>query len=89
LANCQERCQRLARQVRQLEGRLAEVLGESVWRATGLGAPDEVATLAGRVAQLEQLVADAQLTLDDRDAELAAARAANRELMTQLNARLS
>jgi hypothetical protein len=32
-----------------------------------------------------QALADLRLTLDDRDAELAAARTANRELMTQLN----
>jgi NAD(P)-dependent dehydrogenase (short-subunit alcohol dehydrogenase family) len=88
LANCHDRCQRLTRQIRQLETRLSEVLGETVWRATGLGAPDDVEKLTARVAQLEQELADLRLALDDRDAELAAARAANRELMTQLNTNL-
>jgi hypothetical protein len=88
LANCQDRCHRLAQRARQLEHRLSEALGDAVWRATGLGAPDDVTHLQARIVTLEQELADARLDLDDRDTDLAAARAANRELMTRLNGRI-
>jgi hypothetical protein len=87
LANCQDRCHRLSQRVRQLEDRLSEALGDAVWRATGLGAPDDVAHLQARIVTLEQELADARLELDDRDNDLAAARAANRELVTRVDGR--
>jgi hypothetical protein len=87
LANCQDRCHRLTQRVRQLEDRRSEALGDAVWRATGLSAPDDVTHLQARIVTLEQELTDVRLDLDVRDAELAAARAANRELMTRLNGR--
>ncbi|NUR03980.1 MAG: hypothetical protein HOY79_47980 [Streptomyces sp.] len=41
--------------------------------------------LQARITTLEQQVVDLELKLQDRDDDLAAARAANRELMSQLN----
>jgi hypothetical protein len=38
-----------------------------------------------KITHLEQQAADLRLQLDERDQDLTAARAANRELMTQLN----
>jgi hypothetical protein len=38
-----------------------------------------------RITTLEQQVVDLKLELDERDEELAAARAANRELITRIN----
>jgi hypothetical protein len=40
-----------------------------------------------KIAQLEQQVIDLQLQSEERDGELAAARAANRELIAQVNHR--
>jgi hypothetical protein len=81
-----ERAARLSARVRQLENRLSQPLGEQTWRHSGLGAPADIDTLNNKVAQLEQQAADLRLHLSERDDELAAARAANRELMAQLNA---
>jgi hypothetical protein len=81
-----ERAARLNARVRQLEKRLSQALGEQTWRHSGLGAPADIDTLNNKVAQLEQQAADLRLHLGERDDELAAARAANRELMAQLNA---
>jgi hypothetical protein len=74
----------MAARVQQLEKRLSEALGEQAWRASGLGAPDDIHALNQRIVTLEQVV-DLRLQLEERDDELAAARAANRELMTRLN----
>ncbi|MGW4784976.1 hypothetical protein [Streptomyces sp. NPDC004230] len=79
------RTARLAAQVRRLEARLSEVLGEQVWRESGIGGPDDTEQLKARITTLEQQVVDLELKLQDRDDDLAAARAANRELMAQLN----
>ncbi|MCX5318126.1 DUF6262 family protein [Streptomyces sp. NBC_00154] len=79
------RTARLAAQVRRLEARLSEVLGEQVWRESGIGGPDDTEQLQARITTLEQQVVDLELKLQDRDDDLAAARAANRELMAQLN----
>jgi hypothetical protein len=76
LANCQDCCKRLTQRARQLEARLSEALGDAVWRATGLGAPDDVEQLTARIMTLEQELADLRLGLDGPGAELAAARAA-------------
>jgi chromosome segregation ATPase len=86
LLNSQQRGVRMAARVQQLEKRLSEALGEQAWRASGLGAPDDIDALKQRIVTLEQQVVDLRLQLEERDDELAAARAANRELMTRLNA---
>jgi hypothetical protein len=81
-----ERAVRLNARVQQLEHRLSEVLGEQAWRDSGLGAPADIDALSPKITHLEQQVTDLRLQLEERDEELAAARAANRELMAQLNA---
>jgi hypothetical protein len=80
-----ERAARLHAQVRQLEKRLSEALGEQAWRESGLGAPPDIGALNDKISQLEQQAADLRIQLSERDDELAAARAANRELMTRIN----
>lgn len=85
LAAADTRTARLAAQVRRLEARLSEALGEQVWRESGIGGPDDTEQLKARITTLEQQVVDLELTLQERDEDLAAARAANRELMAQLN----
>jgi len=80
-----ERSVRLNARVRQLEKRLSEALGEQAWRESGLGAPADIDALGQKITHLEQQAADLRLRLEERDDELAAARAANRELMTRLN----
>ena len=77
---------RLTARVRQLEKRLSEALGEQAWRESGLGAPADIDALSQKVTHLEQQAIDLRLQLEERDQDLAAARAANRELMAQLNA---
>ena len=69
----------------KLTERLSEILGEQVFHDAGLTRTDETSTLQKRVAELEQQLLDRRQDLQDRDDELAAARAANRELMTRLN----
>jgi hypothetical protein len=81
-----ERSTRLAGRVRQLEKRLSEALGEQAWRESGLGAPADLDALSQKITHLEQQAIDLRLQLGERDQDLAAARAANRELMAQLNA---
>ena len=80
-----ERALRLNARVRQLENRLSEALGEQAWHDSGLGAPADIDALTQKINQLEQQAAGLSLQLEERDQDLAAARAANRELMTQLN----
>ena len=86
LLAAQQRCQRLAARTQQLEKRLSELLGEQTWHATGLGSPSDIDQLHQRITTLEQQTADLRLQLEERDQDLAAARAANREFMTRLNA---
>ena len=62
-----------------------QALGEHTWRESGLGAPADIDALHQRITQLEQHNLDLQQQLDERDEDLAAARAANRELMARLN----
>jgi Family of unknown function (DUF6262) len=81
-----ERAARLGARIRQLEQRLSQALGEQTWRESGLGAPTDIDALHQRITQLEQQVIDQQQQLDERDEDLAAARATNRELMARLNA---
>ena len=85
LTNAQQRAVRLAARVHQLEHRLSEVLGEQAWHESGLGIPDDIDRLKQQIGTLEQHTIDLRLQLEERDQDLAAARAANRELMTQLN----
>ncbi len=80
-----ERAARLNARIQQLERRLSEALGEQAWRETGLVAPADPDTLTQKITHLEQQAAGLQLQLEERDEELAAARAANRELIAQLN----
>src|SRR5438105_3672747 len=68
-------------------GRPREVLGEQALHAAGLTGHDEIGTLRERAAELEQQLLDRHHELQDRDDELAAARAANRDLMATLNGR--
>jgi hypothetical protein len=81
-----ERAVRLHARIQQLEKRLSGVLGDQAWRESGLGAPADLDTLNQRIIHLEQQITGQRLQLEERDEELAAARAANRELMAQLNA---
>ena len=85
LLAAQQRCTRMAARTQQLETRLSELLGEQAWRATGLGAPTDIDQLQQRIVMLEQQIVELQLQHEERDQDLAAARAANRELMAQLN----
>ena len=80
-----ERAARLNARVRQLEQRLSGLLGEQAWQQSGLGAPADIDTLNTTITQLEQQAADLRIQLSERDDELTAARAANRELMTRIN----
>jgi hypothetical protein len=85
LLAAQERAARQAARVQQLERRLSETLGEQAWRESGLGAPDDIDHLKQQIITLEQHIIDLRLQLEERDQDLSAARAANRELMTRLN----
>ena len=80
-----ERAVRLNARVRQLEKRLSETLGEQAWRESGLAAPADIDALNQKISQMEQQVIDLRLQLEEQGDDLAAARAANRELMAQLN----
>jgi hypothetical protein len=80
-----ERALRVTARVRQLEHRLSEVLGEQAWRESGLGAPADISALNHEITQLQQQAIDLQFQLEQRDEDLTAARAANRELMAQHN----
>ncbi|MGI8809803.1 MAG: DUF6262 family protein [Acidimicrobiales bacterium] len=86
LLNAQQRAARFAARAQQLEQRLSRALGDDVWRESGLGAPDDIHQLERRIVTLEQQIIDLRCQLEERDQELAAARAANRELMARINA---
>ena len=85
LLAAQQRARRLAGRVQQLERRLSEALGHQAWRESGLGAPDDIDRLKQQVVMLEQQAVDLRLQLEERDQELHAARATNREFMARLN----
>ncbi|MGH8959993.1 MAG: hypothetical protein ACRDWT_02100 [Jatrophihabitantaceae bacterium] len=80
-----ERALRLTSRIRQLETRLSQTLGQQAWHESGLAAPVDLDVLNQKINHLEQQAVDLRLQLDERDQDLAAARAANRELMAQLN----
>ncbi|MGA3221106.1 MAG: DUF6262 family protein [Acidimicrobiales bacterium] len=86
LLNAQQRALRLASRAQELEHRLSQALGEQLWRDSGIGLPDGTYQLEQRVVALEQEVVDLRLQLEERQQELDAARAANRELIARLNA---
>jgi len=85
LAAAHERAIRLTARIQQLEHRLSETLGEQAWRESGLSTPADTGALSQKITHLEQQVIDLHLQIEQRDEELGAARAANRELMAQLN----
>ena len=87
LANLHAQNTRLARHITLLEARLSEALGQQAFRASGLGAVDETNDLRRYITELEQRTAELTEQLRDRDDDLTAARAANRELMAELNRR--
>ncbi|WP_433635515.1 DUF6262 family protein [Nocardia sp. CA-120079] len=87
LANSQARITRLAGHNKQLEKKLSELLGEDAWRESGLGAPADVDQLQRQIVTLEQQIAELRAQLEERDQELDAARAANRELFASMNKR--
>jgi hypothetical protein len=80
-----ERAIRLSTRIQHLEKRLSEALGDQSWRESGLGAPADIDALNQKITRQEQQILDLRLHLEERDEDLAAARATNRELMTQLN----
>src|SRR5664280_2093433 len=65
--------------------RLSEALGEQAWHESGLGVPVDLDALNQKISHLEQQTVELRLQLAERDQDLAAARAANRELIAQLN----
>ncbi|MDF3051442.1 MAG: hypothetical protein K0R87_3080 [Pseudonocardia sp.] len=81
-----ERAARLNTRIQHLEKRLSEALGEHAWRESGLGTPTDIDALHQQITHLEQQAIDLRLQLAERDEDLAAARATNRELMTRINA---
>jgi hypothetical protein len=80
-----ERAVRLNARVRQLEKRLSEALGEQTWHESGLSTPADIDALNHKITNLEQQAIHLRLQLEEQSEDLAAARATNRELMTQLN----
>ena len=81
-----ERAARLHSRVQHLERRLSDALGEHTWRASGLGTPTDIDALHQQITRLEQQIIELGLQLAERDEDLAAARATNREFMARINA---
>jgi hypothetical protein len=77
---------RLQQRIQALELRLSEAFGEAAFRDSGLlGAPDDIRSLQQSLTDAQQQNVELRRQLEERTDELAAARTANRELMTQLN----
>jgi chromosome segregation ATPase len=87
LLAAQHRTTRQAAHIRQLERHLSQALGEKAWQESGLGAPTDIDQLQQQITHLEQKIVDLRLQIEERDQDLHAVRAANRELITQLNTR--
>lgn len=85
LAAAQDRSARPTTRIRQLERKLAELLGHQACKESGLGAPHDIEQLQRLITELEQSVVDPTRQLSDRDDELAAATVANREMIAQIN----
>jgi hypothetical protein len=86
LLNIRAQNTRLHQHINALEKRLSSQLGEAAFRDSGLGAPHDLHNLQTALTDREQLL-ELRRQLEERSDELAAARATNRELMTQLNTR--
>ena len=65
--------------------RPSEALGEQALRESGLGAPADIDALNHKISQPEQQAAALRIQLSEREDELAAARSANRELVTRID----
>jgi hypothetical protein len=85
VANQRERNLRLARQITKLEAKLSELLGEQVFRASGLGAPDNIEQLHQRITTLEQENALLREEVTGLEEDLEGARTVNRELLAEFN----
>jgi hypothetical protein len=84
LANAHAANRRLASYTKALEGRLSELLGRDVATSSGILNPEpDTAELLRRIHDLERTVTDLRNQLDERDDDLAAARAANRVAATR------
>ncbi|WP_309117976.1 hypothetical protein [Saccharothrix sp.] len=70
-----------------MEKRLSTAIGEEVWSRSGLGPSIDVDDLHRQIITLEETNADLRLKMEDLEEELTAARANNRELVTQFNAK--
>jgi hypothetical protein len=84
-ANLRDRSRRLEQHARSLEDRLSELLGTQISQRNGLGPPPDVTALSDQVQALRQENLDLRRRAEERGEELAAAREANRRLMTELN----
>lgn len=85
VANQRERNLRHARHISKLEAKLSELLGEQVFRASGLGAPDNIEQIHQRITKLEQDNALLREEIASLEEDLSAARAVNRELLAEIN----
>ncbi|MEU9376030.1 DUF6262 family protein [Streptomyces sp. NPDC048255] len=88
LANAQARNARLAARIQLLEKRLSSELGEQAWRESGLGVPTDIDELQRSLTRLEQRNVELTSALEESQADLGAAREANRELTRALNQRV-
>ncbi|MDI1461053.1 hypothetical protein QEZ54_08760 [Catellatospora sp. KI3] len=61
------------------------MVGVNAWRESGLGALLDIEALQHVNTELQQRNAALVARLDERDRDLAAARATNRDLMIQMN----
>jgi hypothetical protein len=84
LANAHNHVTRLTRENTQLQRRLSEHLGDQIWCDAGLSTDHDV-DLKTRIIELEHAAADLRRQLSEREEDLAAARATNRELMIRIN----
>ncbi|WP_406415488.1 hypothetical protein OH809_42560 [Streptomyces sp. NBC_00873] len=87
LANAHARNIRLIARVHQLEKPLSELMGEQTWRESDLGAPADIEEFQRTITRLEQKSVELSSHPEEREAELEAARATNRELTRALNQR--
>ncbi|MEU7205377.1 hypothetical protein [Streptomyces sp. NPDC045470] len=87
LANANARATRLSVRVRQLEGHLSRHLGDQAWRESDFGGSGDTTELQAAITRLEQHNVELARALEEHQAELEAARAANRDLTRALNQR--
>ncbi|MFF9352420.1 hypothetical protein [Streptomyces sp. NPDC014734] len=81
VVNLTARSGRLAACITRLERRLSEVLGQTARGSLRPRRPADVETLTRQIAELERQILDLRAALAERDENLVAARAANREFM--------